>query len=110
MVDDLTRYYDLLAVELRQLSFSGAEAWTVIEALRDKPRPTAKQAGSLWAVVEAHLREKGAAGGEAAALVAKLRRLSPAQALATVDAAERYWLACAGGQKAGLGDYLPIRE
>lgn len=113
---DLARYYWALDAELARVPLTEAEALTVVAACRGwlvEPPDTARY---LWAEVEDYLRDQGEDAGLAqldripilpaadrAVLVAKLRALSPAQALAVVDAVERWWgLAGEAGERAAL--------
>lgn len=90
---DLERYYAALARELASLSLTEDE----MSLIRDASNGvywSADSVGLLWAVVDDaitvdHLAEKWRVDGPA--LVAKLKALTYAQALALCDAAERWW-------------------
>lgn len=104
---DLDRYYALLAAELRRVDLSESEAMLLIDALNgvlhDAPEsiPT-----MLWAGVDDAIRLDGLDatwGVDGAAVVAKLRALTPTQATAVVDAVERWWLIAGAADEAGGG-------
>lgn len=87
---DLHRYYALLARALP--AFAEPEASLLVDALNGiitEPH----SAHLLWANVEDAQREGLAEkwGVDGLALVQRLRALTPFEALAVADAAERYW-------------------
>lgn len=87
---DLERYYALLRQSLP--TFSRSEASLIVDALNGtliEPHT----ARLLWAAIDDALYDGLAEkwGVDGLALVARLRRLTPFEALAVVDAAERYW-------------------
>mgnify|MGYP005836664335 CR=1 FL=1 len=90
---DLERYYALLDAELARLELSEAEAGLVMDALNGtlfEPHGL----GQLWAevAVAIHYGDLGTKHGvDTAALIDKLRSLTPGQAAAMVDAAARFW-------------------
>ena len=91
---DLGRYYRLLEAELRALDLSDAEASFLCKVV--DPNGFDSSAGSfkfLWAHVDDVVRRDPPSGGhvDPAALVDKLRSLSPGASLAVIDAVERYW-------------------
>lgn len=91
---DLDRYYTLLARDLRAVALTRGEAGLLV-ALAN---------GTLWepwsatpALLAAQVEDADPAevapwGVDVPALVARLRALTPGQALAVVDACERSWL------------------
>lgn len=110
---DLDRYYAVLAAGLRRVNLTEPEAMLVIDALNgvlhDAPEsiPT-----MLWAGVDDAIRLDGLDakwGVDGAALVAKLRALTPTQASAVVDAVERWWIIAGAADDAG-GDEPAERE
>lgn len=92
---DLERYYALLAAELRTVSLTAAEALLIADALNGtlwEPHTIRL----LWAGVDDAIRLDGLAEKwqvDGAALVAKLRALTPGQTVAVIDAVERAWQA-----------------
>lgn len=93
---DLERYYDILAAELRGVSLTEAEAMALVDALSGvlhEPPEVART--MLWAGVDDAICLDGLDAKwniDGPALVAKLRALSPAQAMAVIDAVERWWV------------------
>lgn len=102
---DLERYYAVLDAELARVALSEPEAMAVVDALNG----AALDAGSyrlFWASVSDALAE-GLAGKwdiDGSALVAILRALSPAQAMAVIDAVERWWVIADAADDAGGED------
>ena len=96
---DLERLYDLYRRELMTVPLSLNEALLILDVLNGAPFSAgstgmAKMARLLWASVEDgcrlnKLHEKWDVGAEE--LIGKLYDLSPIQALAICDAAERFW-------------------
>lgn len=91
---DLERYYHLLRAELRAVDLAPGEAALICDAANGtlwEPHTLRL----LWAEVADALVDGLAAkrGVDGPALVARLRALTPTQAAAVADAAERYWLA-----------------
>jgi hypothetical protein len=88
---DLERYYDALRRALQ--AFSEPEASLIVDACKAwlvEPH----SAPLLWAEVDDAIRGDGLAvkwGVDGSALVARLRALTPFEALAVCDAAERFW-------------------
>ncbi len=72
---DIERLYALYALELARLRFAADEATLIVAAL-------------VWANVDDYAVQHGQ---DAGALVVRLRAMSPTQAMAVADAAERYW-------------------
>ena len=93
MSRELERYYEVLRRSLATVKLSEAEAGLLCDALSGIVR--AGPVALLWAEVDEAIRADGLDakwGIEGPVLVAKLRGLSYAQALALVDAIERFWL------------------
>lgn len=101
---DLGRYYRLLADELRSVNLTEAEASLICYALNG---PHLMDVGSLRGLsaltvlrvevsdaitLNAYDLKWGVNGGE---LAAKLDALTPGQAMAIIDAVERFWADCA---------------
>ncbi|MDI6872116.1 MAG: hypothetical protein QME79_12385 [Bacillota bacterium] len=110
---DLMRLYDLYRHELAEVNLTASEAGLIVDVLNGTLITDAGQARLLWAEVEDgikldHLDEKWHVDGPA--LVEKLRGLRLSQALAIVDAAERFWAAVAAGKEPKVEDYLPVRS
>ena len=88
---DLERYYDMLRRALP--AFSEAEASLIVDACNGwlvEPH----SAPLLWAEVDDAIRSDGLAtkwGVDGPALVARLRALTPFEALAVCDSVERFW-------------------
>jgi len=93
---DLGRYYTLLRRELAGVQLSEPEACLLVDALNGTLLDE-HTVSLLWAelddaILQDHLHEKWSLPGEqAGALVARLRSLSPGQAMAVYDAVERFW-------------------
>lgn len=89
---DLDRYYTSLAYDLRGVALSEAEALLIADAANGTLWD-AHSARLLWAEIEDALPAGLAAKWDVdgAALVIKLRQLTPGQSLAVVDAIERAW-------------------
>lgn len=87
---DLDRYYDMLARSLP--TFTVAEASLICDALNGSLLQPAS-APLLWAEISDALDDGLAEkwGVDGPALVARLRLLTPFQALAVEDAVERWW-------------------
>lgn len=91
---DLSRLYRLYERALLQVDLSVQEALLIVDALISA-YSTADDAAMLWADVEDAIRldrldQKFGVDGEK--LVEKLRGLSEIQAMALIDAAERFWI------------------
>lgn len=88
---DLDRYYTLLAREVP--TFTEGEGSLIVDALNGTLTEP-HTASLLWAniadALEDGLAEKWHVDG--AALVERLRKLTPFQSLAVADAAERFWI------------------
>ncbi len=88
---DLERYYRLLEMEAQE--FTEAEASLICDALNGtffEPHTITL----LWANIADAIRYDGLDGKwdvDGAALVERLRNLTPAQTFALADAAERFW-------------------
>ncbi|MEW8957836.1 MAG: hypothetical protein AB2448_01800 [Moorella sp. (in: firmicutes)] len=98
---DLERLYTLYRRALAQVTLSVEEACLIVDALNGA-KFEADTARLLWAEIEDacnldHLDEKWQVDGQA--LVQKLRELNEIQALALVDAAERFWEASDVGER-----------
>ncbi len=97
---DLKRYYHALGVELRSVELSEAEASLIVDALNGwYAEPYTVQL--LWAEVADAIRLDGLADKwhcDGDALTAKLQSLSYSQALAVVDATERFWIRNEAGE------------
>lgn len=104
---DLGRYHDVLRRELARVALSEAEAWLLVD-VGNGTRWERHSIPLLWAEVAdaidgEGLAEKWQLAGEGhtpaehfeagSRLIAKLRALTPAQAVAVVDAIERAWAA-----------------
>jgi hypothetical protein len=91
-VRDLERYYKMMAAALKRIDLSRDEA-ALLADLFNGTIWTAETANLLYAQVEDSIPdgypEKWSV--DAAALVAKLRKLNGFQCLAIVDALERFW-------------------
>jgi hypothetical protein len=92
---DLERLYTLYRLALRDVKLTLPEAWFIVDMLNGSLMD-AYTAGTLWASAEDAcamdgLDKKWQVDGKA--FVEKLKALSPVQALALVDAAERFWQA-----------------
>lgn len=92
---DLERLYTLYGRALRVVELSVSEAWFIVDMLNGTIMD-ANAAGLLWASAEDAcaldgLDEKWKLDGKA--FVQKLKNLSGIQAMALVDAAERFWQA-----------------
>ena len=96
---DLERLYTLYRLALRDVKqLTLPEAWFIVDMLNGTMMD-ANTAGLLWADAEDAcaldgLDKKWQVDGKA--FVEKLKALSPVQALALVDAAERFWQANTG--------------
>lgn len=90
---DLERYYEALRRELATVRLSRDEALLICDACNGtlfEPHSVPL----LWAEIDEAIRAAGLAqkwGVDGEALVTNLRDLSYAQALAVVDAVERFW-------------------
>jgi len=98
---DLERLYTLYRLALREMKLTLPEAWFIVDMLNGS-LVDAYSAGTLWASAEDAcaldgLDKKWQVDGKA--FVEKLKALSPVQALALVDAAERFWQANTGSMK-----------
>ncbi|MDN5348540.1 MAG: hypothetical protein PWP65_2105 [Clostridia bacterium] len=98
---DLERLYTLYRRALAQVPLKVEEACLIVDALNGA-KLEADTARLLWAEIEDainldHLDEKWQVDGSA--LVQKLRQLTDTQALALIDAAERFWEAADVGQR-----------
>ncbi len=93
---DLKRYYALLNYHLLELSLTASEAKLICEALKDyRFEDDSEQARIIWKQVDAatqqnQLNQKWSVNREA--LIRKLQGLTHLQAVALVDAVERYWV------------------
>lgn len=90
---DLERLYTLYRYELREVPLTKNEAMLIVDALNGVTMD-AVSAGMLWAEVEDAIRENGLDKKwevDGRKLLEKLLKLNRAQALALIDAAERYW-------------------
>ena len=95
---DLERLYTLYRLALREVKLTLPEAWFLVDMLNGS-LVDAYSAGTLWASAEDAcaldgLDKKWKIDGKV--FVEKLKRLSDIQALALVDAAERFWQANTG--------------
>lgn len=93
---DLDRLYTLYKRALREVPLTVAEAWLIVDTLNGTIMD-ANSARMLWASVEDAVKldgldKKWDVDGQA--LIEKLRKLNDIQALALVDAAERFWQEC----------------
>ncbi len=98
---DLERLYTLYRRALAQVPLTVEEACLIVDALNGA-KLEADTARLLWAEIEDachldHLDEKWQVDGRA--LVQKLRELNEIQAMALVDAAERFWEASDAGER-----------
>ena len=90
---DLERLYTLYKRALREVVLSVPEAWLLVDVLNGTIHD-ANSAPLLWGSVEDGCNLDGLDGKweiDGKALVEKLRNLSSIQALALIDAAERFW-------------------
>ena len=97
---DLERLYTLYRLALRDVKLTLPEAWFIVDMLNGRLMD-ANTAGLLWASAEDAcsmdgLDKKWEIDGKA--FVEKLKALSPVQALALADAAERFWQANTGSE------------
>jgi hypothetical protein len=95
---DLERLYTLYRLALREMKLTLPECWFIADMLNGSLMD-ANTAGLIWAEAEDAialdgLDKKWQVDGKA--LVKKLKALSHVQALALVDAAERFWQANTG--------------
>ena len=95
---DMERLYTLYRRTLREVSLSLPECWFIVDMLNGSLMD-ANTAGLLWASAEDAcsmdgLDKKWQVDGKA--FVQKLKNLSSIQALALIDAAERFWQANTG--------------
>lgn len=110
---DLTRLYTLYRRALAEVPLSVEEACLLVDALNGALLD-ATTARLLWAEIEDacrldHLDQKWQVDGQA--LVQKLKNLTDIQALALIDAAERFWNAPDVGQRnvrEAVKDYFNI--
>jgi len=98
---DLERLYTLYRLALREMKLTLPEAWFIVDMLNGTMMD-ANTAGLLWADAEDAcaldgLDKKWQVDGKA--FVEKLKALSPVQALALADAAERFWQANTGSME-----------
>lgn len=101
---DLDRYYRHLTLALARLTFTPGQAALVVDALNGTLTEP-HTASLLWANVSDALADgdDGLAerwdvdAPQAQALVARLRALTPFEALAVADACERYWRRASAG-------------
>jgi hypothetical protein len=93
---DLKRYYALLNYHLLELSLTLGEANLICEALKDYWfEDDSEQARAIWkrvndAIQRDHLDQKWSVNDKA--FIDKLQALTHLQAVALVDAVERYWV------------------
>jgi hypothetical protein len=94
----LERYYGALRLELARLPFSEQELLLLLDAVNGWASPAEPVEiivqGLRWQVQDA-IEQEGLDqkwGVNGAALVERLRQLTPTQTLALVDALERVWL------------------
>ena len=95
---DLERLYTLYRLALREVKLTLPECWFLVDML-DGSLMDANTAGLLWAEAEDAIALDGLDTKwqvDGKALVKKLKALSHVQALALVDAAERFWQANTG--------------
>ena len=98
---DIERYYAVLADELRRMEWGEPEASLIVDALNGV-LADAHSYGLLWAGISDAIELEGLDrkwGVDGAALVARLRALTPGQAIAVTDAAERFWSMVGGGDE-----------
>lgn len=98
---DLERLYTLYRLALREVKLTLPECWFLVDMLNGSLMD-ANTAGLLWADAEDAcaldgLDKKWQVDGKA--FVEKLKKLSDAQALALVDATERFWQANTGSME-----------
>lgn len=99
---DLERLYTLYSRALATVQLEFNQAYLIVDALNGV-LIDANTAKLLWAEIEDainldHLDQKWQVDGKA--LVEKLRGLNEIQAMAVIDAAERFWQAQKSGQEA----------
>jgi len=105
---DLLRYYDLLALALREADLTLAEA----NAIADANNGTGNIVGDTitpryaWANVADSPGLGGKWNIDQDALVAKMRAWDPLRAVAVADAVERFWTAVGRDGDAEIADYL----
>ena len=95
---DLERLYTLYRLALRDVKLTLPEAWFLVDMLNGSLMD-AYTAGLIWAEAEDAIALEGLDMKwqvDGKALVKKLKALSRVQALALVDAAERFWQANTG--------------
>lgn len=91
---DLDRLYALYKRALREVDLSTKEAMLIVDSLNGTMFIDPLSATLLWANIEDSIRLDGLDAKwevDGAALVTKLRGLTSIQAMAVVDAAERFW-------------------
>jgi hypothetical protein len=92
---DLKRYYALLNYHLLELSLTTSEANLICEALKDYQfEDDFEQAQAIWQRVDSaiqcdRLDQKWSVNGT---FIRKIQALTNPQAVALVDAVERYWI------------------
>jgi hypothetical protein len=106
---DLGRYYAACRESLKRLRFDIHEADILVNALRSTEL-TAATARFLWAEVDEYLRGREASLSEierdhAPHLLDQLRKISPADAVAILDAVEIFW-----DYEANVGDSAEAME
>ncbi len=110
---DLERLYTLYKRALREVELSLPECWFLADMLNGSLMD-ANTAGLLWASAEDActldgLDKKWELDGKA--LVEKLRGLSSIQAMALIDAAERFWEANTGSMSdEDIKKFFPTKE
>lgn len=107
---DLDRLYTLYRRALARVELTENEAWLVADAMNGTLMD-ATTAPFLWASVEDTIQlnkldKKWNVDG--AKLVEKLRRLSDIEALAIVDAAERFWVGNMRGEDGDVKKYFGV--
>lgn len=98
---DLDRYYGLLERALKRAKLSVKEACLIADVLNGTVID-ARTAGMFWAEVEDGIELEGYDekwGVDGQALVEKLKNLNELQAMAIIDAAERFWTNCESGKE-----------
>lgn len=96
---DIERLYTLYKKALKEVPLSDNEACLIVDALNGSLMD-AYSARMLWASIEDAINLDGLATKwevDGSTLVEKLKKLTDIQALALVDAVERFWQECPQG-------------
>lgn len=108
---DLERLYTIYKRALKEVPLSASEACLIVDTLNGSLMD-AYSARMLWASIEDAINldgmdKKWEVDGKA--LVEKLRALNDLQAMALVDAAERFWQECPQGDKGVVKKFFNLK-